>query len=30
MIDAGINDGDWVIIEKNNKIIKSKFSNFNR
>ena len=24
MIDAGINDGDWVIIEKNNKIIKSK------
>ena len=24
MIDAGINDGDWVIIEKKDKVIKSK------
>ena len=24
MIDAGINDGDWVIIEENNKVYKSK------
>ena len=24
MIDAGINDGDWVIVEKKNKILKSK------
>ena len=24
MIDAGINDGDWVILEKGNKIIESK------
>ena len=24
MIEAGINDGDWVIVEKNNKIPKSK------
>ena len=24
MIEAGINDGDWVIIEKKNKIFKSK------
>ena len=24
MIDAGINHGDWVIVEKRNKILKSK------